>query len=47
MTKNNQINELYQILLDNGVRFSDIPYSKYSEERQIQILTKMIRELVA
>ena len=42
-----QINELYQILLDAGVKFDDIPYSKYSEEHQIKLLNKMIRELVA
>ena len=40
------IEELLTILADAGVRFRDIEYHK-DEDRQIQILNKMIRELVA
>jgi len=44
--KKQKIEELLTMLADAGVRFVDIPYNK-DEDRQIQILTKMIRELVA
>ena len=46
MTKQNQINELIQILSDNGVHITDMIHTQ-SEDRQIKLLNKLIRELVA
>ena len=41
-----KVKELIDFLGENGVRVSPT-FSRYSEEEQLKVLNKMIRELVA
>ena len=46
MTINSKIQELANFLEENGVRISPTFYA-YSEETQLKVLNKLIREMVA
>ncbi len=41
-----KVKEMIEFLGENGIRISPT-FSRYSEEQQLKVLNKMIRELVA
>jgi hypothetical protein len=42
-----KVKEMIEFLGENGIRVSPTLFSGYSEEVQLKVLNKMIRELVA